>query len=73
LVNPPEEYAFSFSTPSGAPPLEQLAVVYVRQSSMQQVLHQVLHHQESTQIQYGLVAVAERFWAGRVSVSSSRR
>lgn len=40
--------------------LEQMAVVYVRQSSMQQV-HR---HQESTQIQYGLVTVAEQLgWA----------
>ncbi len=30
--------------------LDQLAVVYVRQSSP----HQVLHHQESTRLQYGL-------------------
>jgi DNA invertase Pin-like site-specific DNA recombinase len=36
--------------------LEQMAVVYIRQSSMQQV-HR---HHESTQIQYGLVAVAEQ-------------
>jgi DNA invertase Pin-like site-specific DNA recombinase len=36
--------------------LEQMAVVYIRQSSMQQV-HR---HQESTKIQYGLVAVAEQ-------------
>ncbi|AMV16412.1 recombinase family protein [Planctomyces sp. SH-PL14] len=36
--------------------LERLAVVYVRQSSG----HQVLHHQESSQLQYGLVAHAER-------------
>lgn len=35
---------------------ERLAVVYVRQSSV----HQVQHHQESTQLQYGLVAQAER-------------
>jgi DNA invertase Pin-like site-specific DNA recombinase len=40
--------------------LEQTAVVYIRQSSMQQVQR----HQESTKIQYGLVAVAERLgWA----------
>jgi DNA invertase Pin-like site-specific DNA recombinase len=40
--------------------LEQMAIVYVRQSSMQQV-HR---HQESTQIQYGLVAVAAQLgWA----------
>jgi len=31
--------------------LERLAVVYVRQSTMQQVLD----HQESTQLQYGMV------------------
>ncbi len=31
--------------------LERLAVVYVRQSTMQQVLE----HQESTRLQYGLV------------------
>ena len=31
--------------------LERLAVVYVRQSTLQQVLD----HQESTRIQYGLV------------------
>jgi DNA invertase Pin-like site-specific DNA recombinase len=36
---------------------ERLAVVYVRQSSA----HQVQHHQESTQLQYGLVTHAERF------------
>ena len=35
---------------------ERLAVVYVRQSS----LHQVQRHQESTQLQYGLVNHAER-------------
>lgn len=35
---------------------ERLAVVYVRQSSA----HQVQRHQESTQLQYGLVAHAER-------------
>lgn len=35
---------------------ERLAVVYVRQSSA----HQVQHHQESAQLQYGLVAHAER-------------
>ena len=35
---------------------ERLAVVYVRQSSA----HQVQHHQESTQLQYGLVMHAER-------------
>lgn len=35
---------------------ERLAVVYVRQSSV----HQVQHHQESTQLQYGLVQHAER-------------
>ena len=34
----------------------KLAVVYVRQSTAQQVLH----HQESTQLQYGLVSLAER-------------
>lgn len=32
-------------------PRERLAVVYVRQSTMQQVLE----HQESTRLQYGLV------------------
>lgn len=36
--------------------LERLAVVYVRQSTV----HQVRHHQESTQRQYGLVEKAER-------------
>jgi DNA invertase Pin-like site-specific DNA recombinase len=36
--------------------LERLAVVYVRQSSTQQVQR----HQESTQLQYGLVNLAER-------------
>ena len=35
---------------------ERLAVVYVRQSSV----HQVQHHQESAQLQYGLVQHAER-------------
>ncbi|UCD25268.1 MAG: recombinase family protein, partial [Gemmatimonadota bacterium] len=35
---------------------ERLAVVYVRQSTMQQVQH----HQESTQVQYGLVDLANR-------------
>lgn len=35
---------------------ERLAVVYVRQSSA----HQVQHHQESAQLQYGLVTHAER-------------
>ena len=35
--------------------LERLAVVYVRQSTLQQVLD----HQESTQIQYGLVDRAQ--------------
>ena len=40
--------------------LEQLAVVYVRQSSMQQVRQ----NQESTKIQYGLVGLAQRLgWA----------
>jgi DNA invertase Pin-like site-specific DNA recombinase len=40
--------------------LEQTAIVYIRQSSMQQV-HR---NQESTQIQYGLVGVAEQLgWA----------
>jgi DNA invertase Pin-like site-specific DNA recombinase len=40
--------------------LEQSAVVYIRQSSMQQV-HR---NQESTKIQYGLVGLAERLgWA----------
>jgi adenine/guanine phosphoribosyltransferase-like PRPP-binding protein len=35
--------------------LERLAVVYIRQSTVQQVLE----HQESTRIQYGLVSRAE--------------
>ena len=35
---------------------ERLAVVYVRQSTV----HQVQRHQESTQLQYGLVEHAER-------------
>ena len=35
---------------------DRLAVVYVRQSTM----HQVLRHQESTQVQYGLVEHAQR-------------
>ena len=35
--------------------LERLAVVYVRQSTLQQVID----HQESTRIQYGLVGRAE--------------
>ena len=40
--------------------MEQLAVVYIRQSSMQQV-HR---NQESTKIQYGLVGLAQRLgWA----------
>jgi DNA invertase Pin-like site-specific DNA recombinase len=40
--------------------LQQLAVVYIRQSSMQQV-HR---NQESTKIQYGLVSMAQRLgWA----------
>ena len=34
--------------------VERLAVVYVRQSTMQQVLE----HQESTRLQYGLVQLA---------------
>ncbi|MGG6298340.1 recombinase family protein [Leptolyngbya sp. AN02str] len=37
--------------------LERLAVVYVRQSTLQQVLD----HQESTRLQYGLVHRAEAF------------
>lgn len=41
--------------------LEQLAVVYIRQSSMQQV-HR---NQESTKIQYGLVGLAQRLGWGR--------
>src|SRR5712691_5210018 len=46
--------------------LERLAVVYVRQSTMQQVLE----HQESTRLQYGLVqrAVALGWSAARVLV-----
>ena len=36
--------------------LERLAVVYVRQSTV----HQVHRHRESTQLQYGLVELAER-------------
>jgi DNA invertase Pin-like site-specific DNA recombinase len=40
--------------------LERLAVVYIRQSSM----GQVLHHQESTKLQYSLVDMARRLgWA----------
>ena len=40
--------------------LERLAAVYIRQSSM----GQVLHHQESTKLQYGLVDMARRLgWA----------
>ena len=35
--------------------LERLAIVYIRQSTMQQVID----HQESTRIQYGLVSRAE--------------
>jgi DNA invertase Pin-like site-specific DNA recombinase len=35
--------------------LDRLAVVYVRQSSP----HQVLHHQESTRLQYGLIVRAQ--------------
>jgi DNA invertase Pin-like site-specific DNA recombinase len=40
-----------YSDKIGARHLERLAVVYIRQSTPQQVLH----HQESTQLQYGLV------------------
>jgi DNA invertase Pin-like site-specific DNA recombinase len=36
---------------------ERLAILYVRQSTV----HQVQRHQESTQVQYGLVEHAERF------------
>lgn len=45
---------------------EKLAVVYVRQSSLQQVLH----HQESTRLQYGLVERAKALgWSeGRILV-----
>lgn len=40
--------------------LDRLAIVYVRQSTMQQVVR----HQESTKLQYGLVDVARRLgWA----------
>lgn len=48
-------------------PLERLAVVYVRQSTMQQVLD----HQESTRLQYGLVqrAMALGWSEARVLVS----
>jgi hypothetical protein len=35
---------------------DRLAIVYVRQSS----LNQVQHHRESTQLQYGLVEHAKR-------------
>ena len=41
--------------------LQRLAVVYVRQSTS----HQVQHHQESTQLQYGLVALAGRLGWGQ--------
>ncbi|WP_379493151.1 hypothetical protein [Nonomuraea rubra] len=46
--------------------LQRLAVVYVRQSTQQQVVH----HQESTQLQYALVerAVALGWTADRVLV-----
>src|SRR5687768_13425054 len=46
--------------------LDRLAVVYVRQSTMQQVLD----HQESTRLQYGLVHLAQALgWsAARVLV-----
>ena len=49
-----------------ARPLDRLAVVYVRQSTMQQVLD----HQESTRLQYGLAQRAEALgWsAARVLV-----
>jgi DNA invertase Pin-like site-specific DNA recombinase len=40
-----------YSDTIGARHWERLAVVYVRQATPQQVLH----HQESTQLQYGLV------------------
>ncbi len=46
--------------------LERLAVVYIRQSTMQQVLH----HQESTRLPYGLVqrAIAWGWSEARVLV-----
>jgi DNA invertase Pin-like site-specific DNA recombinase len=44
--------------------LQRLAVVYVRQSTAQQVLR----HQESTQLQYGLVSLAERLGWGQERV-----
>ena len=44
--------------------LERLAVVYVRQSTLQQVLD----HQESTRLQYGLVHRAEAFGWSRERV-----
>jgi DNA invertase Pin-like site-specific DNA recombinase len=46
----------AFETKIGGRHHERLAVVYVRQSSP----HQVQRHQESTQLQYGLVSHAER-------------
>lgn len=46
-----------YSDKIGARHLERLAVVYVRQSTPQQVLN----HQESTQLQYGLVRRAMAF------------
>jgi DNA invertase Pin-like site-specific DNA recombinase len=53
-------------TKIGARHLERLAVVYIRQSSLQQVQH----NQESTRLQYGLEAMARELgWeAGRVLV-----
>jgi DNA invertase Pin-like site-specific DNA recombinase len=58
------EDGFEILTPSsekiGPSHLERLAVVYVRQSTAQQVLD----HQESTRLQYSLVARARRMgWA----------
>lgn len=54
------EDGFEVLTPSlekiGPSHLERLAVVYVRQSTAQQVLD----HQESTRLQYGLIARARR-------------
>lgn len=50
--------------------LDQLAVVYVRQSTLQQVLE----HQESTRLQYGLVgAFGSRFACSRRSVRVAAR
>jgi DNA invertase Pin-like site-specific DNA recombinase len=54
-MSPPIKSGFGLSDKIQSPHLDRLAVVYVRQSTLQQV-HD---HQESTRLQYGLVARAE--------------